>query len=396
MSIDYYTYRFSELFYPLEKGSYRLTEQAAYNSLKYKSEMVPLWGGQQSHIVENQFISIKGKTLHNKDIKIFDGGCLIISLDGSAGSITYKPERIDGKEIKFALNHHAGVLRCRDNSILDIEYFKYRFEGFMKSLAVSEGSKTLTVGTLDRQIFEIPKIDIQREILKKYKKLDGVKSFLINQLELISKIKSKVLESSHIDNINETIQLNEIMSYKSRNDSLSIEGIYNFSPKTITEDCITVLSGSSINKYYGRIRSSASKIHSLKDKQALHLITRGKAGQLTYLPKGHYATNTNAFLLYLKEEKLNDLNIANENHEKIYLKFLRIYLGPIFVDISSKSDVSVFPLNKVFKELVILRFKYSSDLERIVNSYEKLEHFETTILKNIDKINNIFSKDVIS
>ena len=49
-------------------------------------------------------ISVSAKTKKGATIKIFSGEGIIISLDGSAGSMTYK----NGE--KFALNHHAGFI----------------------------------------------------------------------------------------------------------------------------------------------------------------------------------------------------------------------------------------------------------------------------------------------
>lgn len=40
-------------------------------------------------------------------------------------------------------------------------------------------------------------------------------------------------------------------------------------------------------------------------KRCLHVITRGKAGKLTYVKKGNYSTNTNAFLFTLKSNVYN-------------------------------------------------------------------------------------------
>lgn len=395
MKIEYNTYNFLKLFYPIEKGNYRLTEQAVYNSLKHDEEMVPLWGGQQSHDNQIQFVSTKGKTLDNKPVKIFEGDCIIISLDGSAGSMTYKPKYEKNKKIKFALNHHAGVLRGRDETLINIEYFKYRYENLFKAISVSEGSKTLTVGSLYKNSFDIPTLKMQNEILKRYKKLMDLRTTLQTYLDIFNRVKEKTIECKSIENITDMIPINNILDYISRNDSLSLEGIYYNSPKNLEEDCISVLSGSVQNIYYGKIRASTPKIHILKNRQALHIVTRGRAGQLTYIPKGDYATNTNAFLLFIKEESLPLLDIENEEQEAIYLKYLKIYLEPIFLDISSKSDVSVFPLTEVFKKFEIPHFKYSEELAKIVKTFDKLEQTQKILESFLVNIDQIFSKEVI-
>lgn len=167
------TYTFNELFYPLEKGIQKLTSYAIYRSLDYEGELVPLWGGNQEHEIATQFVSVNAKNKDNKPIRVFSGPCLIISLDGSAGSMTYKAEGT-----KFALNHHAGVLRGKNPKILNIEYFKYRYESFLRNLAVSDGSKTLSKKLLENQTFELPDIQEQQLILKRYKKLGSIRNML--------------------------------------------------------------------------------------------------------------------------------------------------------------------------------------------------------------------------
>ena len=93
-----YSYKYHDLFHPLEKGIFGLTEHYIYNSLNDKDELVPLWGGNASHDEEEIFLGVNAKNKFGEDVKIFEGDCIIISLDGSAGSMTYKPKK---KIIKF-------------------------------------------------------------------------------------------------------------------------------------------------------------------------------------------------------------------------------------------------------------------------------------------------------
>lgn len=116
------------------------------------------------------------------------------------------------------------------------------------------------------------------------------------------------------DNSVEYVKISKMLDHVSRNDILTEEGLYNYY-RVKSKNSIKVLSGSIDNINYGEISDTDNYIHSLKNSQFLHIITRGKSGRLTYLPKGNYATNTNAFLIYLIPM------FKNEIDEEYYLKF---------------------------------------------------------------------------
>ena len=167
------TYGFDELFYPLEKGTSKLTEQQIYKSLIMDGELVPIWGGNQEHESVTSYVNVNARNKDDAAIRIFEGDCLIVSLDGSAGSMTFKP-----KGSKFALNHHAGVLKLKDPKILDLRYFKYKFENKLRSLAVSDGSKTLSKRQLEVQTFDLPGLSVQLKILERYEQLANLQKKL--------------------------------------------------------------------------------------------------------------------------------------------------------------------------------------------------------------------------
>ena len=81
---------------------------AIYNSIKFDGDFIPLWGGNKNHVIKNRLISENGKTKSGAQITIFNGEGIIISLDGSAGSMTYKSGE------RFALNHHAGFFKVKE------------------------------------------------------------------------------------------------------------------------------------------------------------------------------------------------------------------------------------------------------------------------------------------
>ena len=133
--------KFLECFNRIDKGSYGLTDEAIYASLKTDGELIPVYGGNKDHLVTDRKVSVKAKTIKSKPIKIFSGEGIIISLDGSAGSMTYKVNE------KFALNHHAGfiTLNKKGENYVSLKFFALYFQNFYRLLSVSRGSKTLSL-----------------------------------------------------------------------------------------------------------------------------------------------------------------------------------------------------------------------------------------------------------
>lgn len=82
--------RFLDVFNEIQKGDYALTDEAVYHSLQNGDELIPLYGGNKSHNRTDRKISITAKTKKGVPITVFWGEGIIISLDGSAGSMTYK------------------------------------------------------------------------------------------------------------------------------------------------------------------------------------------------------------------------------------------------------------------------------------------------------------------
>ncbi len=158
--------KFLELFSEIRKGNTSLTEEAIYKSIQLGNELLPIWGGNQSHHIADTFVDIKAKTKKDKTITTFEGEGIIISLDGSAGHMTYKPTGT-----RFALNHHAGFFTTIDEGEIDLEFFSIFYQSQFINQAVSEGSKTLSLRQIYKMEFEIPKKRQQLHLMKKIKQL---------------------------------------------------------------------------------------------------------------------------------------------------------------------------------------------------------------------------------
>lgn len=146
---------------------------------------------------------------------------------------------------------------------------------------------------------------------------------------------------------------------------------------------------------YGKISKNSEGIHLVENKQCLHLVSRGNAGQLTYLPKGDYATNTNAFLLYLNNEYKKAHNIDTEDKEETILRYYLYFLQPIFYEISSKSDLGVFPLTNAMKTLQIPIIDYSDEIKSVVTTIKSFEQIKKHIFSLKNKYEILINKQLI-
>lgn len=299
--------------------------------------------------------------------------CLTYPTKAFAGKISLQNELFDA--------NNTAVLYLKDefknDENINLEWFKYSLPiYFMKKMTSKEGVSYLNRDIVKDINIDIPSINIQNRQIKLYKEIENQEKKLNQLLEIVENALNKhlILEEDYLEN---EVPISSILSYISRNDSLSEEGIYKMYPRN--EKTAKVLSGSTDNIIYGEIDGNLDSIHYLKEQQALHLVTRGKAGKLTYIPKGTYATNTNAFLLYIKKDKWKDLNIHNELEEEIFLKYIKIYLQPKFFSVISNSDVSVFPLTEIMKNLFIPKMTYKSNYINITKIIDLLEEKKNKI-----------------
>lgn len=117
--------KFLDMFKPILKGNFGLTDEAIYKSIQHGGQFIPVYGGTQEHVTTDRFVSEYGKTKYDEPITIFTGDGIIISLDGSSGCMTYVTVNN-----RFALNHHAGFFQLKEEAkqVIDPEFFTLFFE----------------------------------------------------------------------------------------------------------------------------------------------------------------------------------------------------------------------------------------------------------------------------
>lgn len=297
-------------------GNSDINEEFIYNNLNSsKKQYIVLSSSTQERTQLGKIPLCKNSK--GKYIKTFENKHgILIARNGNAGTMNYLSPGY------YTINDHAYILFLKRNFLekyeligkeeIFLKFFVIMYQNDIYKFATKNDNSTWSITSfLKGFVFDMYDLNLMKTIVDKWEKIKEILTQITASIHNLLKLQKKAL----IVNMNEEpIYLKEILDYTSRNDSLSEETIYNhaFDGKG---EYIKVLSGSLVNLHYGNIKK-LDNIHTIND-QVLHVISRGKAGTLTYLQKNQYATNTNAFLFYLRDTACERLNIKNEEDKKI-------------------------------------------------------------------------------
>lgn len=370
--------KFLDLFEPITKGDFGLTEEAVYKSIELGNKMIPLWGGNQEHVRADRFVDEKAKTKYNKPIRVFDGEGVIISLDGSAGNMTYK------KDERFALNHHAGFFKVRENSdLIDPEFFSIFYQQQFREASISEGSKTLTLDAIKAMDFDIPSRPLQQDLMTQMRPILDRRDNLHRLLERISLFKSKTLSVEYKTFQARDISVIDVFDCMGGNSGLTEREIYQ--KVYLSGDKYKVLSGStSDDRELGKVPIfflNGKRIKTFQDKEGILVIRKGKAGATKFLPPNKYTLTDDAYILFLK---------ADCKYE-ILLKWFIIQYSNVFMDYASSSDNGTWNMTGFF-ENVTLDIPDGAEQRAIIDKYIKLEALESRLMKIDTKVSSLFSR----
>lgn len=151
--------------FEIQRGDQGLTEAEIYRF--HDTNGIPVYGGSSGAPRFKVTKNIK----NNKNIPatIFKGAAIVVSMDGSAGSV-----QMINKSIEFCCNHHGRVLILKPAfNKLDLNWIVQQISNGLKHLASNkEGSATLTVPLLEKYEVSIPSdVKIISEIAKRRQKL---------------------------------------------------------------------------------------------------------------------------------------------------------------------------------------------------------------------------------
>lgn len=370
--------RFLDIFRPIQKGNFGLTDEAIYKSIQAGGEFIPIWGGNKNHNLIERRVSVNAKTKENKSITIFDDEGIIISLDGSAGSMTYKQNQ------KFALNHHAGFFKIKKPKIILPEFFALFYQKQFQESSVSEGSKTLTLEHIYEMDFDIPSFDEQIRIMKAVESIINIKNNAQLLLQRINKMQRLILEEKYVHFQVQDYPVNKLLNCLSGNSDLTEKTIYQKIP--LSGKRYIVLSSSTMdNTKLGEIPKceiGAKQIKVFENLEGILIVRNGKAGTSFYLEKGRYTINDHAYILSLKSISYD-----------ILLKWLMYQLKPTFLEYSSSSDNGTWNMTGFFNNTFV-DVPTLEEQQKVLECYEQLEIFENKINNILKRISILFRKQI--
>ena len=373
--------RFLEVFNEIEKGNYALTDESVYASIQNGDEFISLYGGNKDHRSTDRRISVSAKTLKGTPITVFTGEGIIISLDGSAGSMTYKNNE------RFALNHHAGFITAREDATerVNLEFFAIYLQNFYRNLSVSDGSKTLSLTQIYNEEFNLPTYDVQCRALKG---LRGTASKIEQLLQIKAKLKSLVEKEFSVNYRSfqaKGVPISRCIDYMSGNTGLTEEAIYH-TLQLETERYDVLSSATEERTMMGKMPMCMIEGRALKvfeNKPGLLVTRNGKAGQTRFLNPGKYTINDHAYILFEKES----------SPYKIDLRWLGIQYRRSFLSFASSSDNGTWNMTGFFR-YTSLDIPNLDEQVALVKEVEKIQRQIDGIDTIICRFSSLLSKEI--
>ncbi len=358
--------RFLDIFNEVEKGNYALTDEAIYTSLQNDDELIPLYGGNKEHTTIERRISVTAKTKKSQEITIFSGEGIIISLDGSAGCMTYK------KGERFALNHHAGFITVKngeENSV-DLRYFALFFQNHYKALAVSDGSKTLSLHQIYSEEFQLPNIEYQRKVINCVDSISNQIKTLNGLSKKIEQLLSHDIVFSESDILEKSVPLEKIVRII-QGHQITDEEIYNHSGN------VPIFTGPNTIKGYWN-----KSIVNLTDLPCLTYATKAFDGTISLQDSIFDANNTAVMLL-------ND-----EYKQAVKLEWLMVILPNIFLKkATSKEGVSY--LNKEIVNQIRIDIPKDFIQNKCIDRHKALNNLYNSIKVLKDKYYKTIEREIV-
>ncbi len=329
--------RFLDVFNEIKKGDYALTDEAVYASIQNGDEFIPLYGGNKDHRTTERRISISAKTKKGIPITVFSGDGIIISLDGSAGSMTYKSGE------RFSLNHHAGFITLREDARekVNLEFFAIYLQNYYRNLSVSDGSKTLSLDQIYNEEFDLPPFDVQCHALYSIKKISPKIKQLTRIKEKLSALIEKEFSVDYCNYQGKAVPISECIDYLSGNSGLTEEVAYqmlhNEGPRYVILSSAAEGNSTLGNVPFCQINGRPLKVFS--NQEGLLVNRKGKAGLTRYLKPGMYTLNDDAYILFNKADSPYTID----------LRWLGIQYRKEFLSYSSSADNGTWNMTGFFQ-----------------------------------------------
>lgn len=366
-------------------GNHGLTEEVIYSwQPTNEEESNPIFSGSKDNILPIGYIQKNAKNNKEEDISSFNGECLILTKDGSAGLFTYKNEG------NFTVNHHACILKikCGWENKINLEWFAYQYQKRLYQYVTSKSDNgVFSTKWFDKILFEVPDdYNLQLRQKDKKRKLNYIFECIKNQHQHLKKL---VINSKTELKTGEFYSMKQIFHFKGGNSGLTGDFIYNNQPN-IENESIPIFSGATLKtNSMGCISKSAllkNKKMKIFNGSSILVARKGyNAGTITYIDNGEFTINDDAYVLVPKKEWKNKINLR---------WFLYQYQDLFYNIVSSKSDNATFNKTYAKKEKVIIPDKDFQD--RIAEKLLKIEHLIEELERTNEHIEELLFCEIIN
>lgn len=354
--------KYRKIFF-LERGLDKYTEEYVYNN-------------------RGDYNLFSGNTLNygllgriNTYDKELEEGILYTTVGVKAGTLFF----INGK---YSLSQNCRVIHLRDEfkDKLNLKYFYYNHKASFK-LAINGrfNNPSITDGSFYRLKLKIRDYKEQLKILDLFEKADDLKNLIfktINALTLLDKNISLTKFNHQV----QKYKVSKIFNIKGGNSGLTEEFIYYNLPET-EEDKIEILTGATLERTaMGVISKNArpkNKNLKLFEGPAVLVVRKGIAGMMTYIPKGTFTTNDDAYVLTPKKAWKDKINLE---------WFISEYQELFWKIVTSKSDNSTF--GKDYAERQIIQLPHIDEQNRIMQKLTPLK----VLIQKLHAIENKIDK----
>jgi restriction endonuclease S subunit len=293
------------------------------------------------------------------------------------------------REGKYTIGRNCMGLRPKQEykEMIDLEWFAFSFQSLFYRYRIGDpqGQRSLNKLLLERVVVTVPEINAQKRQLEKYNRLLTLKRHINNivtELSQTTNICKKFPEDMIIGKDN----IKTFFNIVGGNSGLTEEFIYHNLPEN-DEDKIEILTGATLERTAMGFVSKNAKPDNRRLKvfegPAVLIARKGYAGTMTYIPKGRFTTNDDAYIMTPK----------NEWKRKINLEWFRNEYQELFWRIvTSRSDNATFSKEYIERQTVLL--PQIDEQNRIVKKVAPVITLIRNMQKTENKIDNVLEYSI--
>jgi len=330
------TYVVSDIFdyFP---GNHGLTEEVIYSQKPASiDDSIAIFSGSSNNEQPLGHIKQGAKNKDGDPIQYFTGPCIILTKDGSAGLLTYKPPNT-----RFTINHHACVLKVKKEwaEKIQCEWFVLQYQTLFNQVVTSRSdNRIFSTEWLDRLRVNLPsyeKVQIPQLERKRYL-LDILARFqsFRGQIELL--LDGAMASPNNIPTTKAIIS--KVFDIRGGNSGLTAEVIYN-NPPVKGDDPLPVVTGATLEEnLMGKVSSTLKLPNGKKPKTfdgECILLTRNGfyAGTMFHHLSGKFVPNDHVYILTPRPVWLGRVNMK---------WFIHQYSRLVRATVTSRSDNATF------------------------------------------------------